>query len=159
MEFHHNQDLKEFNRIYRECDSLYHEIALKIGLSDSAFSILYTVYEMGDGCLQRDICTSNSISKQTISSSIRKLIREDYLFLKPGKGRDMHIFLTEKGKRLTAETIIPVVEMENCILESMTSAENRLFIELNRKYLVLLRENVKNLQSRRLKAADEEVST
>ena len=44
----------EFNHLYKELDDLYHEAALNTSLSDSAFDILYGIFMLGDGCLQRD---------------------------------------------------------------------------------------------------------
>lgn len=68
--------IREFNRLYKELDDLYHNLALRQGLSDSASIILYALYLLGDGCLQRDICDLSYISKQTINSSIRRLVEE-----------------------------------------------------------------------------------
>lgn len=45
--------IKEFNRIFKECSHIYHDIALKLNLSDSGFDILYTICDIGDGCLQK----------------------------------------------------------------------------------------------------------
>ena len=92
--------IREFNRLYKELDDLYHNLALRQGLSDSASIILYALYLLGDGCLQRDICDLSYISKQTINSSIRRLEQDGYLYLQPGRGRDMHICLTPEGRRL-----------------------------------------------------------
>ena len=61
--------IREFNRLYKELDDLYHNLALRQGLSDSASIILYALYLLGDGCLQRDICDLSYISKQTINSA------------------------------------------------------------------------------------------
>ena len=52
---------------------IYHEIARKLQLSDSALDIFYTIFEIGDNCLQRDICKASCMPKQTVNSSIRKL--------------------------------------------------------------------------------------
>ena len=65
--------LKEYNHIYKEANDIYHEIARKLQLSDSALDIFYTIFEIGDNCLQRDICKASCLPKQTINSSIRKL--------------------------------------------------------------------------------------
>lgn len=90
--------LCEFNRIFKEFNDIYHEVASRLGLSNSAFDIFYAICELGDGCLQRDICKTTYIPKQTVNSSIRNLEREGYLTLVHGKGRNMHIYLTERGK-------------------------------------------------------------
>ncbi|MGI6070051.1 MAG: MarR family winged helix-turn-helix transcriptional regulator [Blautia sp.] len=140
MDLEQSQQLKEYSRLYRETDALYHEIAWKLGLSDSAFSILYSICELGDGCLQKDICELYSISKQTVNSAIRKLEKEGVLYLAAGKGKDKHILLTEGGRRLVQEKILPVIAMENSVFEEMTSEESRELLRLTRKYIVELRE-------------------
>ena len=97
--------LKQFNRLHKETEDLYHEVAMKIRMSDSAWEILYDILELGDGCLQRDICQISFIKKQTVGSAIRKLEKEGALYLKPGKGREMQIFLTKAGRRIVEERI------------------------------------------------------
>lgn len=77
--------LKEYNHIYKEANDIYHEIARKLQLSDSALDIFYTIFEIGDNCLQRDICKASCMPKQTVNSSIRKLQTDGYLTLSPGK--------------------------------------------------------------------------
>ena len=64
-----NDFLREFNRLEKELNDLYHDVALKMGISDSAFSIFYILYTLGDGCLQKDICYEIFANKQTVNSS------------------------------------------------------------------------------------------
>ena len=68
--------MKEFNRIFKECNHIYHDIALKLGLSDSGFDILYTLCEIGDGCLQKDICDATMLSRPStlLSRSLRETV-------------------------------------------------------------------------------------
>ena len=79
--------LKEFNRIYKKTNEIYHDIALRLGLSDSAFDILYSISELGDGCLQKDICNATCIPKQTIHSSIRQMEKSGYLTCPPARAQ------------------------------------------------------------------------
>lgn len=135
--------LREYNRIYKETNNIYHDIALKLNLSDSAFDILYAICQLGNGCLQRDICSLSATSKQTINSSIRKLEKNGQITLKPGKGRQMHIFLTDAGMELIKKRIFPVIEIENKVFDSMTKEESRELLRLNRKYIEMLEKNAK----------------
>ena len=130
MSFPINNALKEYNRIYKETNRIYHDIALRLKLSDSAFDILYAICYLGNGCLQKDICSLSVTSKQTINSSIRKLELNGYITLKHGKGRQMHIFLTDAG-------------MENKVFDSMPEEESRELLRLSRKYIEMLEENAK----------------
>ncbi len=128
-------ELREFNRIYKEFDDLWHETALHIGLSDSAFDILYSVYCLGDGCLQRDICALSFGRKQTINSAIQKLVKEGMLLMKQGKGREMHIYLTEDGKDFVKQKVEPLVEIENSVWKEMPLEERQELIRLTKQYV------------------------
>lgn len=137
--------LKEYNHIYKETNRIYHDIAQKLKLSDSAFDILYAICQLGDGCLQRDICNLSATSKQTINSSIRILEKSGHITLKQGKGRQMHIFLTETGIELIKDRIFPVIEIENKVFDSMTQEESRELLRLSRKYVEILEKNSKEI--------------
>lgn len=145
MEVFIQKELKEYNRIYKELNDIYHYVALKTGISDSVFDILYAIAILGNGCLQRDICQMTLLSKQTIHSSVQKLEKEGHIFLEKGTGRSMHIFLTPSGEALITEKILPVIEIEQKSFEDMTPEERELLLRLNRKYASVLRENVKTL--------------
>lgn len=137
--------LKEFNRIYKKTNEIYHDIALRLGLSDSAFDILYSISELGDGCLQKDICNATCIPKQTIHSSIRQMEKSGYLTLSSGKGRSMHIILTDLGKSLLERTIYPVMQMEGESFHCMTDEECQQMLALFGKYIQTLGDAAKNL--------------
>ena len=145
MNFPINNALKEYNRIYKETNRIYHDIALRLKLSDSAFDTLYAICYLGNGCLQKDICSLSATSKQTINSSIRKLELNGYITLKHGKGRQMHIFLTDAGMNLAKERIFPVIEIENKVFDSMPEEESRELLRLSRKYIEMLEENAKEI--------------
>ena len=138
--------LKEYNHIYKEANDIYHEIARKLQLSDSAIDIFYTIFEMGDNCLQRDICKASCMPKQTVNSSIRKLQTDGYLTLSPGKGRSMHIHLTPSGQKLIQEKLVPLIRIENDAFEDMTVEECEQLIHLNAKYNQTLRSRLSNLE-------------
>lgn len=137
--------LKEFNRIYKKTNEIYHDIALRLGLSDSAFDILYSISELGDGCLQKDICNATCIPKQTIHFSIRQMEKSGYLTLSSGKGRSMHITLTDLGKNLLERTIYPVMQMEGEAFHCMTDEECQQMLALFGKYIQALGDAAKNL--------------
>ena len=137
--------LKEFNRIYKKTNEIYHDIALRLGLSDSAFDILYSISELGDGCLQKDICNATCIPKQTIHSSIRQMEKSGYLTLSSGKGRSMHITLTDLVKNLLERTIYPVMQMEGEAFHCMTDEECQQMLALFGKYIQALGDAAKNL--------------
>lgn len=135
--------LKEFNLLSKEISDTYAELNRSLGISGSVFDILYTISNLGDGCLQKDICAMSFTSKQTINSAIRKMEQEKLLYLTPGKGREMHIHLTSAGKKIMEEKIYPVIQTENQIFEEMSESERKEYIRLTRKYLQRMRELTK----------------
>lgn len=145
MEFKQGHELKEFNYLYKEMEDLYHEVALKTGLSDSAFYILFTIAELGDGCLQRDISAMNSMSKQTVNSSIRNLEKRDYIYLKQGRGRDKHIYVTPPGRKFIEDNILPVAEIENSVFSAMSEEETAELLRLTRKYVTIFEEKIRQM--------------
>lgn len=145
MEYKESSELKEFNRLFRECDEIYHKIAVKSGISDSAFMILYSIVEFGDNCRQKDIANYFCLSKQTINSSIQKLEKAGIIELKPLKGRDMQIVLTETGQKLADGKIIPVIEIEKSTLACMGRQDARKFICLTQKYVDIFKEKANEI--------------
>ena len=144
MKIHQEYEVQQFNRLYKELDDIYHEIALAIGISDSALAVLYVVCILGDGCLQKDICREAYVSKQTVNSSVRSLERNGFLYLEKS-GRDKHICLTEKGRQFVEQKIRPVVDMENGAFLEMEPEERAEFIRLSQKYVDLFGKKEKEL--------------
>ena len=140
-----NDFLREFNRLEKELNDLYHDVALKMGISDSAFSIFYILYTLGDGCLQKDICYEIFANKQTVNSSIRKLEKDGYIYLKQGRGRDKHIFLTETGRQFVERYIVPVVQKENAAFTALQPEEQEELLRLTKIYIESLKEKLNEL--------------
>lgn len=140
-----NERIREFKKIDKELNDLYHGLALKIGISDSAFTILYVICELGDGCLQRDICYEAFASKQTVNSSIRKLEQDGYLYLEDGHGRDKHIHLTDQGQTFVENSIYPIIQIENEVLLNFSDQEQSAMLRLSRQYIQGLRNRFSRL--------------
>ena len=145
MEYRAGEELRELNRLYKELDDIYHNIALKLNLSDRAFIIFYTLCEVGEGCSQKDICNQAAISKKTINSAIQKLEQEDYICMRHGKGRQMQIYLTEKGQKMLQEKIYPVMQIENNVFQKMEETEARELLRLFQKYVLQLQAEAREL--------------
>ena len=140
-----NQEMKRFNHLTSEINAAYHETALKLGISDSAMQILYTICNNGESCLISDICRLTGISKQTINSSLRKLEGEKIIYLEVYKGRSKIIRLTEHGKMLTEKTVMKVIEIENKIFEAWSEEKRNLYLSLTQEYLTMFQNEVKQL--------------
>ena len=133
MEFSTGQPLAEYNRIYKETDQLYHGLALRMGLADSELVILYTLALSGDGCLQRDIVGNACLSKQTVNSATRRMVRQGLLTL------------TEAGRQLAARTVLPLARAERAAIDALTEEELQTYLALSRKLLEQLRRTTAGL--------------
>ena len=71
---------------------------------------------------------------QTIKSAIRKLEKEEIVYLEQGKGRNTILCLTEKGKKFSLEKIMPLHEIENKIWNEWTAEEQQQYLTLTKKY-------------------------
>ena len=129
----------ELNRLNKAFTELYHDICVRLGMSDSVFDIFYAIAALGDGCCQRDICDYAFTSKQTIHSAIHKLEKEGFLRFQSGKGREMLIFLTPAGEQIMKEKITPVIAMENEVISQMPPEEAAQLLRLTAKYHDCLR--------------------
>lgn len=143
MKYIVNAHLKRFNLLTSEINAAYHDAALKMGLSDSAFHILYTLCWCDGECPLSDITTG--ASKQTINSALRKLEAENIVRLETYQGRKKKVSLTDAGYALAKNTILPLIAIENGIFGSWSDEEKNLYIELTRQYLSVFTEKIKEL--------------
>lgn len=61
----YQEKIRKVNCMANDLEALYHQAALKLGMSDSVMFVLYMIYDKGDHCLLHDICNESGISKQT----------------------------------------------------------------------------------------------
>ena len=120
---------KEFYNLLSQLNSVYHDAALKLGLTDSELDILYSLNEHGSGCNQSIFYKETGTTKSTINSAVRKMEQAGYLYLKPGTGRNTCVFLTEKGEELMKNTAHRLIAIENAIFESWSPEEQQLRAE------------------------------
>ena len=133
---------REYSNLFRLGGELYHGVAVKMGLSDSALDILYALDELGDGCLQKDVCAAAGMTKQTVNTSVHKLERAGVVELRIERGRGTHLYLTRAGRALVEERIRPLVAAEEAAFADMAPQERTELLRLSRAYLERLRERV-----------------
>lgn len=140
-----SKELRRFNRLLGEINGTYHEAAVKLGLSDSAMSVLYTLCSEGGVCPLQEIVRQSGVSKQTINSAIRKLEREGAVRLEAAKGRSKNVCLTGKGRELVQRTVLPLIKFEDEVYASWTQEELREYLACTERFLSAMREKTKQL--------------
>lgn len=129
------------NHRLKENDDWYQQTAKQLGLPDSAFWILYMLYDYRDGVTQSEICSLSCFPKQTINSSLKKLENDGIIKLVQGAdGRSKKIILTAAGHELMKKTIIKVRRTEHEALNRMTDDEKDILISALDKFTRLLNE-------------------
>ncbi len=145
MDINVSKELRRFNRLMGEINGTYHEASVKLGLSDSTVSVLYTLCSEGSPCALHEIVRQSGMSKQTINSAIRKLEVEGVIRLDATGGRGKNVHLTEQGRELARRTAVPLIELEDEIYTSWSREELQTYLELTGRFVAAIKEKVKQL--------------
>lgn len=133
------------NAFYEETNMIYHDIAKKRGLSDSAFDILYALY-VEDGQRLSQLCKTSFLSKQTLSSSVKRLEEEGLLRTERQNSRFVQVFLTDAGWERARNFVEPVFEAEVRAVASLTEKEQAALPRFVEHYLGALRKEFAALE-------------
>lgn len=141
------EQISNFNCICKETEDIYHNIAEKMGLSDSALILLYGLCYAGRPCTQKELYETWSLRKQTAHSSLNKLLKDGYINMEPSKenSRVKIVSLTEKGDELVRKTAIPLLKVEEDALGRFTEEEREMFLRLSQKHLDFFKEETEKL--------------
>ena len=124
---------------------MYHEAALSFKLTDSEFSILYTLCVEGDGCALNQLVQYAALPKQTVNSALRKLEEGKIITLTLNGKRKKNVNLTKLGQELCLKTVIKVIELENSIFLLWGGEKSDRYIEETREYNNLMQEGLNNI--------------
>ena len=147
MEYKINEKVKCLNSMLCEIDSMYQSILLKKSLSDSEYVVLFSMLELGEGCLQKDIANNGYINKKTTNSTIKKLEKNGLITLKAGKYPNMHIYLTDSGKEYIQRHIVPIVNMQTNVMNSVPDSDFENLVETYAKYMQIFKDEINNLST------------
>lgn len=136
--------LAAFNRLHKKMNVLYHDYAKSVGLSDAAFWLLYSLYEHGQPCTQKDLCTSWFYAPQTINTALKNLEEQGFITLElaPKSRKNKQIFFTDEGKVLVNQKIIPLVYAEERSFERLEEQERLELLSLTQKHIELIEEEI-----------------
>ena len=137
--------IHRINYLNAELNALYHHASLKLGLTDSAAMVLYTIYDNGENCLLSDIYKQSGVSKQTVNSAIRKLEKERIIYLEQHSGRTKKVVLTDTGKEYVQKTVARLFDAEAAAFASWTEEEINAHIGFMEKYIDSFREQIEKL--------------
>lgn len=138
---------QEFISASKEVDDLYHMLALKFNLSDSAMWILCTMREANRELTQSEIAQEMSMSRQTVNSAIKNLEKQGYLRLEAVSGdrRNKILSFTEEGETFVKRTVDRVLSLEHQVFENLEVEEQEQITQILRKYTRLMREGAEKI--------------
>lgn len=138
-------ETRRYNRLIAEIDEVYHEVAVKQGFSDSAMAILYTLSDNDGQCPLTRLIKLSGQNKQTVNSALRKLEKDEIVYLEPMSGKSKIVCLTQKGLSTVHETVDKVLDVEKKIYSSWSREEWELYVQLTERYLQQIREEMKEI--------------
>lgn len=131
----------------KEQDSIYHSVAVKYGLSDTAMWVLYMVSETDSLYTQQELCRQCFYAKQTVNTAITNLVKNGYVALEviPGTRNQKKIILTDKGKELAQSTTDLLRQAENNAYAKLSMEELEAYLEMTTRLTASLREEFDKL--------------
>lgn len=139
--------IQQIEQLLREQDSIYHNTAVRFGLSDTAMRVLYLVSETDEVLTQQDLCRQNFSAKQTIHTAINGLVKNGFVELIPIPGTRNHkkILLTASGQELADRTVNRLKEAEQRAYSKLSEEDLQTYLELASRLTSHLREETDRL--------------
>lgn len=139
--------METLNQRYKELDELYHDLAVRFGLSDTALWVLYALCTAEKPYTQYDLCNAWRFPKQTVHSAIAKLEKLGYLTLHPVSGtrNRKEVSLTPAGGSFCAGTVLPLLEAEKRAYLRFSAEERETFLRLLEEQIAFLREETEEI--------------
>lgn len=149
MEQNISSQLTALNRAYKELDDVYHIYAKENNLSDTAFWVLYFVWEREESFTQRELCTDWFYSPQTVNSALKLLERQGLIRLvqTPEDRRNKHILFTPKGKAFGEAIIAPLIQAERKAFSGLSERERTELLSATQRHITLLRQEVSKISN------------
>lgn len=141
------EHIHRINYLAAELDGLYHQAAVKLGLSDSVMHIMYMLYDNDGSCMLSDICRMSGISKQTVNSAVRKLEGEELIHLEKQGGKMKKVCMTQKGREYAEQTVTKVFRAETEAYSAWSEEEINMHLKLMEKYVLSFRDRIEELQT------------
>lgn len=124
------------SRMLRDFNVVYERGSASAKMPDASFQVLWFLLDLGEGCLQRDVCDYSGIGKQTVNSAVHKLADQGILRLEPtSKGRGVRLFLTEGGRAFAEERVLPFLEADREAFGALPERDREELVRVSQDYL------------------------
>lgn len=140
--------ISQIEQQLKEQDAIYHNVAVKFGLSDTAMWVLYEAHISETPITQQELIKQCFFAKQTVNTAVASLVKKGHVVLKSvdGSGRQKQIFLTESGEKLAKATAEPLIEAE-CRAYSVIERDKLIeYLHMTEKLTAALREETEKIE-------------
>lgn len=120
----------------QDMDDTYEAYAKSKGLTYLSLMVLEEIYELGEGCNQKQISDDTHYPKQSINLVIKSFLNDGIVELSemPENRKNKRITLTDKGKALCRDVVEPMLEQEKQLSAFFSEDEMRELLRLTERY-------------------------
>ena len=139
--FHLWKKYEQYQAIRRKTDDEWDCAINRFGMAKGQIMVIWTLYDFGRPCTQKEICDDWYENKQTINSATKKLVEEGYIDIAPSpeNSREKLLVFTEKGKFLAMRTVRKLIEAERNAFNALSEDEQNETIRITQKYYEMLK--------------------
>ena len=121
---------------FQNMDNAYEAYAKSKGLTYLSLMVLDEIYALGDGCTQKQISEDTHYPKQSINLVVKSFLEDGIVELRelPENRKNKGITLTEKGRQLCDEVIVPLLRQEEAVMLEMGEKETADLLRLVELY-------------------------
>ena len=121
---------------FQNMDNAYEAYAKSKGLTYLSLMVLDVIYALGDGCTQKQISEDTHYPKQSINLVVKSFLEDGIVELRelPENRKNKGITLTEKGRRLCDDVIVPLLRQEEAAMHEMGEKESAELLRLVELY-------------------------
>ena len=125
------KNFSEYNSIVKEYNKIYRDAIKTLGLNDSSFWILYTLWGNSEGITEKEIIERNFLPPQTINTELKKLERSGFVKLvNEANKRTKKVYLTTEGIKLSRHTVDRIMDLEEHAMNFLSEQEQLEFLRI-----------------------------
>ena len=117
---------------FQNMDNAYEAYARSKGLTYLSLMVLDMVYALGNGCTQKQISEDTHYPKQSINLVVKAFLEDGIVELRelPENRKNKGITLTDKGRQLCDDVIVPLLRQEEAVMLEMGKKESSELLRL-----------------------------
>ena len=135
------EKFEQFQASRRRTDDEWSGAFNHFGRAKGQMMIIWTLWDFGKPCTQKEICDDWYENKQTINSAAKKLVEEGIIDIAPSPDnfREKLLVLTEKGRFLATRTVGKMLFAEKNAFNSLSEEEQDELIRISNKHYAFLK--------------------